>query len=646
MSYIVVENFSGGMDNSRPIYAGSIGTLWDGVNGHISRGGDFEKRKKFTQFVVVSDEKTTSNWQFNPNIPEDAPYGTIDILKFLGHAYDAVGLIAYVNENMDAPVPVASMRYVVIRHPIEIWSMANGNPISIFPKALEMIDFEMYNGKTFAVFKFDTGELIPYYDGQPVMDFVEGINYLGKNAPMHPALSPVAFFFKQEIERLKGNKLPSEITASVLSTGPDGEKTLTISGFATSAGTNTGLKVYQFDTTTGIETEVTTTYASGTTTNAFSTVTITFRNEDDAPNGAYKHGRYRYTLAFRNVLGGGSLNIGLRAKPSQVGSFIKTYGRKVYMVSDSILDFSGVDDATLFDRDDDAGAGFINISNQTSGSEKLAAVEAYQDKMAAFSRGNIQIWYVDADPAKNVPTQNLNNTGTRSPKSVASYGDIDVFYLSDTGIRSIRARDSTNSAAVNDVGTPIDTYLQEHLRSLESAVVEAATAVVEPIDGRYMLAVGRKIFVFSYFPSKKISGWSYYDVDFDINNFFVRDGRVYCVSGRSIYLLGGESGQEYGDDYDVIAQLPFISARKPATNKQIKGVDIVATGSWDYKLLTNPNNITEYVDYGVLENVTTFEADISGGGFFTHVAPRLVHRGAGYASISSVIVHFEGGKEE
>ena len=35
------------MDRSRPRYVFQPGVLWSGINGHLTRGGDFEKRKSF-----------------------------------------------------------------------------------------------------------------------------------------------------------------------------------------------------------------------------------------------------------------------------------------------------------------------------------------------------------------------------------------------------------------------------------------------------------------------------------------------------------------------------------------------------------------------------------------------------------------------
>lgn len=37
--------------------------------------------------------------------------------------------------------------------------------------------------------------------------------------------------------------------------------------------------------------------------------------------------------------------------------------------------------------------------------------------------------------------------------------DDDVFFLSESGIRSLRARDSSNAAFASDIGNPIDTLI-------------------------------------------------------------------------------------------------------------------------------------------------------------------------------------------
>src|SRR3546814_10554479 len=79
--------------------------------------------------------------------------------------------------------------------------------------------------------------------------------------------------------------------------------------------------------------------------------------------------------------------------------------------------------------------------------------------LAIFARRAIQIEYVDPDPALNQQLQVLNNIGTVAPHSVVSFGDSDVFFLSESGVRSLRARDSSNSASVRS---------EEHTSELQS----------------------------------------------------------------------------------------------------------------------------------------------------------------------------------
>src|SRR3546814_1116196 len=99
--------------------------------------------------------------------------------------------------------------------------------------------------------------------------------------------------------------------------------------------------------------------------------------------------------------------------------------------------------------------------------------------LAIFARRAIQIEYVDPDPALNQQLQVLNNIGTVAPHSVVSFGDSDVLFLSESGVRSLRARDSSNSASVSDVGTPVDQLILDAVRDLDEDVVEAAVAIIE-----------------------------------------------------------------------------------------------------------------------------------------------------------------------
>jgi hypothetical protein len=132
----------------------------------------------------------------------------------------------------------------------------------------------------------------------------------------------------------------------------------------------------------------------------------------------------------------------------QAGSFAKTIRSKMYVTAAQYLNFSGILIPTGFETASN-GAGFVDMSAEASGAEKLQAVAKYQKFIAIFAERITQIWYVDPDPTQNAQQQVLNNTGTRSPRSVTQFGDNDLFYLADSGV-AIAARPRLVERGVDD----------------------------------------------------------------------------------------------------------------------------------------------------------------------------------------------------
>src|SRR5690606_33613069 len=129
---------------------------------------------------------------------------------------------------------------------------------------------------------------------------------------------------------------------------------------------------------------------------------------------------------------------------------------------------------------DAIGAGFVDLSTYSSGSEELVSLARYQESVAIFSETNVQIWFVDPDPELNTQTQILSNTGTSAPNSVTQFGDADIFYLNESGVRSLRARDASNSAATSDIGVPIDKLVTEALAGVGVLDRVKITGLIEP----------------------------------------------------------------------------------------------------------------------------------------------------------------------
>ncbi|API60532.1 hypothetical protein BSL82_15615 [Tardibacter chloracetimidivorans] len=314
-----------------------------------------------------------------------------------------------------------------------------------------------------------------------------------------------------------------------------------------------------------------------------------------------------------------------------------TIKSKVYTVSTSLLSFCAVDDP-----DDWAGTGasFINMSNQSAGSETLTGLGRYQGYLAVFARRNTQIWFLDPDPAQNAQRQVLPNIGTLAHKSIVSFGDIDVFFLSDTGIRSLRARDSSNQAGVSDVGTPIDDEMIEYMRTLTDTEKTRACAIMDPIDGRYILGLGARQYVFSYYSASKISAWSRYDPGFTATEFVSMDSQVWARGGDTIYLYGGDDGETY-DLSTVEVELPYIDGRTIATWKQFTGLDVVCEGEWTIYINTNPATPDVWSQVAIVRGTTLAHMDISMVGDSPVIKLKLVNERAGPAKLSKVIIHYQ-----
>jgi hypothetical protein len=316
-----------------------------------------------------------------------------------------------------------------------------------------------------------------------------------------------------------------------------------------------------------------------------------------------------------------------------------TFKTKAHVTSGSSLFFSGVNQPTKWGNNG-TGAGFINLSNNSGGNEALTSLALYQGQLAAFARRSIQLWAIDTDPANNRQGQILSNTGTFAANSVMSIGEIDVFYLSDSGVRSLRARDASNAAVVNDVGTPIDNLILTEISTLSEAQKAACCAIIEPIDGRYWLAIGSKVYVYSYFPNSQVAAWSIYEPGFTVSKFTTKDGRVYARSGNVIYLYGGTNNAEY-DSSTVEVILPYLDGGKPAHQKTLNGLDMTVEGSWQVFIGMDPIAVNARDDCGTITQPTFSLGRIMANGTGTHVGIRMVNSSAGYARIANIIAHFE-----
>ena len=334
------------------------------------------------------------------------------------------------------------------------------------------------------------------------------------------------------------------------------------------------------------------------------------------------------------------------------GTFVKTIGSKVYSVSDNLFHFSGIRLPTGWTTDN-TGAGFIDMSYETSGAEELLAVANYQNFVAAFAENSIIIEYVDPDPDNYYVAQTLKNTGTVSPLSVTQFGDSDLFYLALSGLRSLKARDSSNAASTTDLGVPVDSLITAKLADLSVDERKRVIGLINPVDGRFWLCFSDEIFVFSFYPNAKVSAWTTYlpattasDVTttLTIDDAVVFNRRVHVRSGDTIYVFGGLTTLTY-DETVAKCHIPFLEAGKPTEFKQWQGLDVAVEGQWDLYMGQQPTDSTVRELVATVTETTFNKSRIPFDSYASHVSPQFESRGTGAAKVSAIVLHHDGGED-
>jgi hypothetical protein len=330
----------------------------------------------------------------------------------------------------------------------------------------------------------------------------------------------------------------------------------------------------------------------------------------------------------------------------QSGSSAKTVGSKVYVTSGPDLNFSGVLTPTSF-QTTISGAGFIDMSTQAAGSEALQAVGKYLTFLAVFAERVTQIWYMDPDPTLNAIQQVLVNIGTLSPRSVVQFGDHDLFFLDESGVRSLQARYSSTTASTSDIGIPIDTLIVDKLRPMSTLDRSKIIGLIEPTDGRFWLVFSDEIFVFSRFAGSKISAWSTYtpavdNVAFNIDDAITFKKKVYVRSGDKIYAYGGLGTALTYDSTSPELWIPYLDAGAPTKTKDFKTIDVACRGEWLISAGMDPENI-DVTDKIATVGGTTYSGDsIPFEASSTHVSLRFKGVGAGPKKIGAAAINFEG----
>lgn len=479
---------------------------------------------------------------------------------------------------------------------------------------LEILDSASFNGLPYVIALYDDQSICHFYDGR----YVEAWDKITSLRQIRN-FTDLAHYFKDEIAQIEAL---TDLTVT-LSTTPDiclrltapkPDMPLHISARAENRGIDKtqSFTIKNIQPASETEPEITEIHFSG-----------LYENRDI----------YRLEILGKHIRKNGFAD----TIPTQ----IMVYGEKLYAASRNIVFFSAIREPMDWQERDD-GDGFLSISSHPGGDQALSGMAVQGGGLAFFTRDHIQIWFLDPDPEFNQRVRTLFRTGCIAPKSIVEYGDENVFFLSQRGIRSLSRREMSNNPYVVDLGTPIQDMLIAHIADLDPKIVNAALAEITPDQGRYWLWLDDVIYVLSHFPENNILAWSLYRPGFQADQLISADHRLIIRSGDRLYRYGGESGREYDDSLPLV-QLPFLHGHHLHSRKFLKSLDFSCEGSWRLRLCTNPAQPEQGQEAGIISGFSALSPQIPITGQYAYLSPHLTGCGTPPHKLHSLNFYYMSG---
>lgn len=686
MAYLLVSDLRLGMDRRRPQATGVPGTLWKAENGFVNRGGDFERAKKFDATYALPAntfglaELTGQLYVFGsiaaPTMPVKVQYqrlqsGAAAMTRVLdAKAFD--GALYVIAEFDDGGV-----YHFYAGSRVTDWDTISDTNSS-FAAVAEALALKIEQDA--AVDAVAVGDKVIITAAVPGTAFTCAGAVTDNGGASTPAATATQLTpnVAEVVEVIatgtvvvtggssgSANKITSLTVNAVQLLAEDVEwitsNAATANALAVAINNNSAVSGY---TAIAAGTGVTITAAAGTGATPNGYVVAATAGGDVTTTTGNMAGGVTYVApvaqVYQVLIGSGTFDAADLWKITINATLYQTTGRgagagtsifvhkgRVWSTARSLVRYCVLDDATDWTTTTTPAtdAGFINISTDSEGSQRLVGMAVYQGNAAIFSRGTILIYALSADATEISLVDTLEQTGTMAARAVVPYGNLDVYYLDESGIRSIRSRDGYDAAYVSDVGNAIDSFVQEWLATVDEDTLARAVAVIDPTDGRYLLAVDNRIFGLSYYPTSKITAWSYVDPGFSVEDMIRVQRRIYARSAATIYCYGGEDGDTYPDEEEqvVVLETPFMSANDPAGFKGLTGFDMAGENDWTVEVLVDPNDTTQAIAVGVINAVTYNKSTISmpGVGACGLIAMRFTCAAAGRATLSNFAIHYE-----
>lgn len=250
---------------------------------------------------------------------------------------------------------------------------------------------------------------------------------------------------------------------------------------------------------------------------------------------------------------------------------------KVFAPFKDVVRFSAVNNPLDWQNRYDAG--FLPTGMQAAGDPQVRALGLYRGNLVAWTNSSMQVWQIDPDPQRMTLLDVIQGIGCRWPRSVAAMQS-DLFFLSPQGVRSVSVAAGTGSLAAGDVGTPIDSLVEEILRA-DSSVDPIGLYL--PNQGQYWLVFPRFAFVLTLSPSAGVVAWSRYTFPWEVEDAIVHEGELIVRAGVSLYALDESATMDDTSPgqpraaIGVVVQWPWLDFGAAGADKAFTGFDVLAT---------------------------------------------------------------------
>lgn len=350
------------------------------------------------------------------------------------------------------------------------------------------------------------------------------------------------------------------------------------------------------------------------------------------------------------------VSFGAAGAPTEIALQMKAVGQKLYGLAENVYYFSGILDPfawiagdTRRGNDFVSGAGFTPINTEDGSAADIVAFGSFLTQVAFLTQNEIQIWDIDNDENLNRLRQSIINTGTEFKKGFTPYGDVDGFYLSASGIRSLKGTNSTNTLNVADPGLPIDPLFLSDLETAVAAGAEIIT-IIEPKDNRLFIFLGTKAFVFSFFYGAKVSAWSRFTFPRDIinarrfkNTLVVRAINTNPAEER-LAFYGGRDGTTHDASVEAELQLAVMGGNTASLLKTWTAIDFLTEGTWAVEYSQGIKG-TPVNPLATVVGATFDDPNINATGQSTHITLNM-KSSTPAAVISKILIKYTPNDEE